>query len=74
MSSTQQPAADQRPDLASVRAALMQALSQEQLNLVGLWLGLESLEANSDTVYQIGKQALAYASLKAEQTPRQTTI
>ena len=60
---------ESRPTLPQVRAALVQSLSQEQLNLVGAWLGLESLENGSEETFQAGKLALGYAARKGSELP-----
>ena len=46
------------PQLSDVRAEVVRSLSSDQLNLVGVWLGLESIESESDEMFQAGKRLL----------------
>lgn len=54
----------ERPSAIAVRNEMARQLTREQLKIVGVWLGLESLEVQSNDVFMLGKVALHLADLK----------
>ena len=54
------------PNLSAVRAEVVRSLTSEQLGLIGVWLGLESIESGSEETFQAGKRLLAEAERKED--------
>lgn len=53
------------PTLPQLRAAMIAQLSEEQRNLVCVWLGLEAIERGSDDVFMLGKDFINLIGLEA---------
>lgn len=49
---------DQPPTVQELRSQLTRTLSHAQLATVAVWLGLESVERQSDEIFRLGKDAI----------------
>lgn len=51
------------PSVDKMRRAMLESFSPDQLELIGAWLGLESIEAGSEEIFQCGRRLLSYSDL-----------